>query len=330
MPRKPRIEYAGAVYHVMSRGQRREDIFHGDKDRNLFLETLGEACERTGWKIHAYVLMGNHYHLLLETPEANLVAGMKWLQTTYTARFNARHRLCGHLFQGRYKALVIDPEENGYFRIVSDYIHLNPARARLLDMDKPILESFVWSSYPAYTGRRKEPVWLGTERVLSAHQMNRHNYSTYMQGRVHEIFEIPNSMENEWSSIRRGWYLGSDVFRDLLLERIGKSLTGKKRESFSGEAVNEHDELAAMRLLQRGLQQLGVSLTEVKNWKTTDNRKQSLCWLVRSSTSVSSEWICAQLGMGHRSNISRAIRCISREQNAEIKQLKKIMLQCKD
>ena len=87
----------------MARGNQGSRIFKDDQDRRCFLETLGEACEKTGWHIHAYVLMGNHYHLLVETPEANLVAGMKWLQGTYTQRFNSRHKVFGHLFQGRYK-----------------------------------------------------------------------------------------------------------------------------------------------------------------------------------------------------------------------------------
>ena len=90
MPRKPRIEYKGAVYHVMSRGNRGEAIFRDDSDHETFLETLGQACGRAGWLIHAYVLMGNHYHLLLETPQANLVVGMRWLQSTYTQRFNEK------------------------------------------------------------------------------------------------------------------------------------------------------------------------------------------------------------------------------------------------
>ena len=102
MARSVRIEYEGAVYHVMSRGDRGESIFWDDEDRRRFLSTLGEACERSGAGILSYVLMGNHYHLLMATPEGNLVATMKWLQGTYTARFNARHRLRGHLFQGRY------------------------------------------------------------------------------------------------------------------------------------------------------------------------------------------------------------------------------------
>jgi putative transposase len=105
---KIRLEYAGATYHVMARGNQGCGIYGDDRDRKLWLATLGEACTKTGWGIHAWVMMANHYHLLLETPEANLVAGMKWFQGTYTQRFNARHEVFGHLYQGRYKALVVE------------------------------------------------------------------------------------------------------------------------------------------------------------------------------------------------------------------------------
>jgi REP element-mobilizing transposase RayT len=98
MARSIRIECPGALYHVMARGNRREAIYRDDDDRRFFLKTLAEGCAMTGWRVHAWVLMGNHYHLLIETPEPNLVAGMKWLQNTYTRRFNIRHRLWGRLF----------------------------------------------------------------------------------------------------------------------------------------------------------------------------------------------------------------------------------------
>ncbi len=106
MARPLRIQYSGAVYHVVARGNHGQQIFQDDRDGQCFLETLGKACEKTGWKIHAYVLMGNHYHVLVETPEANLVSGMKWVQGAYTQRYNSRHRVFGHLFQGRYKAVI--------------------------------------------------------------------------------------------------------------------------------------------------------------------------------------------------------------------------------
>jgi len=137
MARKLRVQYEGAIYHVMNRGDRREDIFHDDDDRRLFLKTLGETCEKTAWQIHAYCLMRNHFHLVIETPRANLVAGMKWFLGTYTARFNRRHKYFGHLFSGRYKSLIVDGSGNGYLRTVCDYVHLNPARANLLKKTAP-------------------------------------------------------------------------------------------------------------------------------------------------------------------------------------------------
>jgi REP element-mobilizing transposase RayT len=129
MARPIRIQYPGAVYHVMARGNQGGEVFHDAPDRQTFLASLGEACAKTGWRIYAYVLMANHYHLLVETPEPNLVEGMKWLQGTYTQRFNHRHKVRGHLFQGRYKAIPVDGQEGNYFEVVSTYIHLNPARA---------------------------------------------------------------------------------------------------------------------------------------------------------------------------------------------------------
>ena len=113
MARKLRIEYPGAVYHVMNRGDRREAIFRDRPDYQGFLNALGEACVKAGWQIHAYCLMPNHFHLVIETPQPTLVAGMKWLLGTYTGRFNRRHRQFGHLFGGRYKALPVDGRRNG-------------------------------------------------------------------------------------------------------------------------------------------------------------------------------------------------------------------------
>ena len=136
----------------MSRGNRQQAIFRIDQDREMFLDTLGEACSRTGWQVHAYVLMGNHYHMLLETAEANLVVGMQWLQGTYTKRFNARHREWGHLFQGRYKAIPVEPGGD-YFSTLATYIHLNPVRMKGYDFESEKLQHYCWSSYPAYIGK---------------------------------------------------------------------------------------------------------------------------------------------------------------------------------
>jgi len=166
MARKLRVEYPGAIYHVLNRGDRREPIFQDDPDRRRFLETLAETCAKTGWQIHAYCLMGNHFHLVLGTPQANLVAGMKWFLGTYTARFNRRHQLFGHLFSGRYKALIVDGSGNGYLRTVCDYVHLNPARAKLLTPEQP-LRDYAWSSYgESLKPPSRRPVWLRVDRLF--------------------------------------------------------------------------------------------------------------------------------------------------------------------
>src|SRR5436305_14692414 len=130
----------------MNRGDRRQALFADDRDRQRFLEPLGEACGKTGWQVQAYCLMDHHFHLVLQTPQANLVAGMKWLLGTYTSRFNRRHKEFGHLFSGRYKSLVVDGSQSGYLGTVGNYVHLNPARAKLLKLEQP-LRDYRWSSY---------------------------------------------------------------------------------------------------------------------------------------------------------------------------------------
>ena len=153
---------------------------------------IGGACQRTGWRIHAWVLMGNHVHLLLETPEPNLVSGMKWMQGTCTQRYNARHRKRGHLFQGRYRAVPVETGEGMYFQTVSSYIHLNPAWAGLIRIDtdgEQKLWEYPWSSYPQYA-RGRVCEWLVKERVLGSLGLGlgeHRGYEAYIESRVLEL-----------------------------------------------------------------------------------------------------------------------------------------------
>lgn len=316
MPRKPRVEYAGAVYHVMSRGNRQQAIFRTDQDREMFLDTLGEACGRTGWKVHAFVLMGNHYHLLIDIAEANLVAGMQWLQSTYTKRFNARHREWGHLFQGRYKAIPVEPGGD-YFLTIATYIHLNPVRMKGYDFGREKLQNFRWSSYPAYVGRVPRPEWLCAERALDNLGLadtaaGRRKYAEYMDGRVEEVrrSDQPWKADENWQKIRRGWFFGGEGFRHEILGRLGKSLEKGRRESYSGEEVKTHDEARAEELIVAGLEKLGLEESDLGGMIKNSPEKYALAWLVRRNTCVGNGWIKARLRMGKATNFAEFLKKI--------------------
>lgn len=160
MSRPLRIEYPGALYHLTGRGNRRQAIFLGDHDRRLFLDLLAEAVDRYRWLCHAYCLMDNHYHLLVQTPLANLGRGMRHLNGVYTQRFNRAHGRVGHVFQGRYGAILIEQEP--HLLEVARYVVLNPQRAGLADVTE-----WPWSSYRATAGLAEIPAFLHTEWLLA-------------------------------------------------------------------------------------------------------------------------------------------------------------------
>ncbi|MCZ7641115.1 MAG: transposase [Verrucomicrobia bacterium] len=217
----------------MNRGDRREPIFRDDLDRERFVQTLEEACDKAAWQVHAYVLMPNHFHLVLETPQPNLVAGMKWLLGTYTNRFNRRHRVCGHLFAGRYKSLIVDGSASGYLKTVCDYVHLNPSRAKLLTPDQP-LKHYRWSSWPTYLGSpSRRPGWLRVDRLLGEYRIPKD--STAGRQQLERALETRREAEKdgEFRAVRRGWCLGEPTFRQELLaqvsERLGAEHYGQER-----------------------------------------------------------------------------------------------------
>lgn len=190
MARPLRIEYPGAFYHVMHRGNAGSDIFKSIRDRKKFLEYIGKAVERYGLKVHAYCLMTNHYHLLIETPHPNLSQAIKWINVGYVAYFNRKQRRSGHLFQGRFKAVVVDADE--YLKHLSRYIHLNPVRARIVEHCK----DYPWSSYPVFGGYEKAPEWLETDWLLSLFGQNREKamerYREFVESIQNEEIENPS------------------------------------------------------------------------------------------------------------------------------------------
>ena len=304
MPRQLRIEYEGAVYHLLSRGDRREDIFWDDADRQNFLVLLGRTCERTAWQVHAYCLMSNHFHLVVETPRANLVAGMKWLLGSYTMRFNRRHRLSGHVFAGRYKSLLIDESDPIYLRTVCDYVHLNPARARMIKPEQA-LQSYRWSSYPAYLLRAKARTkWLRCDRLFGDHGLGKETRRSRLEfSRRTEQLRL-SADEVLAKELRRGWIYGAEDFMARLIDRFEKPVTEHHR---SEERIQTDEELAE-RIVRAGMKELGWDEKELRRRRKGDQNKLRIATELRYSASVNLKWIARRLQMGSWSHVSNLLR----------------------
>lgn len=303
MSRKLRVEYPGAIYHLMNRGDRSEPVFRDSADRKDFLRVLGQVCKRTGWQIHAYCLMRNHFHLVAETPDANLVAGMKWLLGTYSIRFNRRHRVVGHLFAGRYKSLVVDGSTSGYFKTVCDYVHLNPARAKLVKADQD-LSDFPWSSWPEYMKTPKQRVpWLKVDRLLGEHGIPKDSAAGRRAlKRAMDQRRLEDEPE-EYKSIRRGWCFGDDEFKKELLGQMSERIS----EHHFGSERNEAAKEKAERIIKEELNRKRWTEAKLKRARKGALEKVEIATRLRKETTASVKWIATRLHMGSPSNTSNHI-----------------------
>ena len=325
MARSIRIEYPGAFYHVMARGNRREHIYRDEVDRRFFLQVLSEACEMTGWRVHAWVLMGNHYHLFLETPEANLVAGMQWLQNTYTRRFNTRHRFWGRLFGDRYKAIVTEGRAGEYYCAMLDYIHLNPVRAGLIAPGRgQSVRDYAWSSVAsgyALPARRRAP-WLACETGLEAYGLRddtdgRRRFVERLDQRAAEearmrcgVAEPPPDGDGRMSHLRRGWYWGSQAFGEKLLALVSKAnASAPKGRSYRGASAQKaHDEKTAEQIVRERLIEVALRESDLEALPGNDPRKVQIARAVRAQTTVSMGWIAERLRMRSAANVSQILK----------------------
>ena len=202
MARQLRLEFPGAIYHVTARGNARAEIFLDNEDRDSFLAVFAECVARFGWLCHAYCLMDNHYHLLIETPDANLSAGMRQLNGVYTQRFNRRHGRVGHVFQGRFKAILV--ERDSYLLELCRYVVLNPVRAKMVRD----AAQYGWSSYLATMGGASAPQWLQTDWVLGqfgkSRAVARRKYGEFVAEGV--------GITSPWSELKGQVLLGREQF----------------------------------------------------------------------------------------------------------------------
>lgn len=207
MSRALRIEFEGAIYHVTSRGNARADIYLSDNDRKMFLEVLTHVVDRFGWLCHAYCLMDNHYHLMIETPQANLSRGMRQLNGMYTQRFNRGHKRVGHVFQGRFKSIVVD--KDAYLLELSRYIVRNPVAAGMV----ADVASWPWSSYLAMVGKVSRPSFLHIDWLLS-------QFGGTKQKAAYISFVDDGGKCSPWSDLNGADVLGDDEFRKELQGKI--------------------------------------------------------------------------------------------------------------
>lgn len=202
MTRPLRIELAGGLYHVTSRGDRREDIYLNDADRLYWLTLLGAVCQRFNWRCHAWCQMTNHYHVVVETPEANLAQGMRQLNGVYTQHINRQHRRVGHVFQGRYKAILV--ERDAYLLELARYVVLNPVRAGMVATPG----DWPWSSWHAMVGSQTVPDWLDTRWLLGQFsgtlEQARRDYIDFVRAGI--------GLPSLWQALSGQIYLGSEDF----------------------------------------------------------------------------------------------------------------------
>ncbi|MEZ5414223.1 MAG: transposase [Opitutaceae bacterium] len=306
MARPWRIEYAGACYHVINRGNYRRNLFEGQGAAEAFVRTLGEAASRYGWRVHAYVVMRNHFHLAVELTEPNLSEGMKWLQGTWIRRYNGLRRLIGRPFQGRYKALLVEPGHS--LAQVCHYIHLNPVRAGVVKAAEP--GSYPWSSLAKFPVKSR-PDWLEPTVVLAESgsladtKRGWKKYSQYLEYLAEDTASRKLLLAEKLS---RGWCVGTRGFKQEMKKEM--RTRGAELERFAGLEPAEW-QAERRELWEERLQMLaGAAKIDLQSLpaKRSHPDKVRLAAALKQTTSVSNGWLATRLGMGQPASASQFVR----------------------
>ena len=310
MARPLRLEYSGAYYHVINRGNAGENIFIDKRDREKFLEYLSKAVERFTTRIHTYCLMSNHYHLLIETPQTNLSVAIQWLNVSYSVYFNKRHLRKGHLLQGRFKAILLDANE--YLILLSRYIHLNPVRAKMVT--HPL--EYLWSSYPVFAGKSRKPDWLITETVLSYFGEEKKkaiaNYKTYVEKVNMETLENPDK------NVSGGFILGGTGFVNWVKVKF---LSTRKDEKEIPQLRKLKPKVSLATIIQSVCDEFGCSEEQVIIRGRKNNKVRAIAiYLARDLSGAS----CRDLGVFFDGISGAAITMNYNQTNTERMQNKKL------
>jgi REP element-mobilizing transposase RayT len=310
MARPLRIEYEGALYHIAARGNEKNPVYRDVEDYNKFLKILSDLPQRYGVIIHGYVLMGNHYHLLIETPKGNIARAMHYLNTTYTGYFNRKYKRAGHLFQGRYKGLLIEKER--YLLSVSRYIHLNPVRAKVVG--RP--EAYKWSSYPEYIGRVKKKEWLTHDWILRQYNRNEAKARSLYKKFLEEGVKLK---DNPFEDIKAGVILGSEGF----IDEIKKKINLKKHREIpeSRKLIKEIQYKDVIRAVSKRFK---IHEEEIRGAGRRNNLARKIClYYLRRLTDMSNEEISGFFGIGYTA-VSQTVSRLKKDMEKD-KELKKAM-----
>lgn len=291
--------YEGAIYHVINRGNYRKAVFGSVGAAQAFEEVMLEAASRSGWLVHGYVIMSNHYHLALTTPQPNLVEGMHWLQSTFSTRFNRMREEQGHLFQGRYKAQVVEPGES-LARVVN-YIHLNPVRARLIKPEQ--LPQFRWSSLRRFLGKSERPAYLEAASWMGV--AGRADDPADWKDYVCWLEQIAAD-ENAQKELRlvdldRGWAIGTRAWRQALAEQHAQLALAP---GLGRAEVREMLAVKWTQLLSEGLKSLGKTSEDVRMDRKGAAWKVELAIKLRAEGLAPNAWIAEHLHMGNPRSVS--------------------------
>ena len=322
MARKPRIESNDGLYHIINRGNYRRDLFYSTKTKRAFESTIFEACEKSGWWLYAYVILRNHYHLAIATPKGNLISGMQWLQSTFANRFNRLRGENGHLFQGRYKSLVVEP--GTALCEVVNYIHLNPVRAGIVRIGH--VADYSFSSLPKFLRRKREKVlhckdWLND---LGRIEDKAAGWREYLELLRQSHTTDSEKIQKRRKRLSRGWCIGSRGYKKALVKDLKESRPLMHLEAME---VQEHNELGWETTLEQCLRTLKKKKSDIERDRKSAEWKLAIALLLKERTSARNGWIAGRLNMGEFNSLSHNVSIFRREQkkiSKYYKALKKI------
>jgi REP element-mobilizing transposase RayT len=312
MARRLRVQYPGAIYHLMARGNGRQAIVRDDTDRDRLVEYLGRAAVRCSWRVFAFVMMSNHLHVVLKTPEPNLSRGMQGFVSAYANVWARRHRFSGHVFQGRYRTELVEDET--YLWTVTRYIHLNPVRARLVEHPA----EWRWSSYAGYARARSRLEWVAYDELLAAWAgefggSGSEPAAAYRRFVASGISQRP---ESPWSEAFDGWILGSSRFVD----RIRSIVKGQPRRDQRREWRRLHA-LSISRVIDVVCDEFGIERDELSQRGSREPARAALAYLARRHTVATNAELMEVLGVSRAESVPNLTRSYEERlsSNAEVR-----------